>query len=143
MVSQEPFTPHLSIIVSRVINLKLPELILDPVEADISILPSHRLVILEGNYILLTVPPWDQATRLLDEKWFILVEKDVARARVVERHVMTGVAGNYEEAHKRFDENDWINGEYILNNSDVDHADRRIWSVQDRIMANPSAPFSR
>lgn len=142
MESQELFSHHLSIIVSRVVSLKLPELILDPVEADIPILPSHRLVILEGNYIHLTAPPWDQATRLLDEKWFILVEKEVARERVVERHVMTGVAGSNEEAHKRFDENDWINGEYILNNSDVDNADRRIWSVQDRVMANQSAAFS-
>ena len=122
--------------------MKLPELILDPVEEDIPILPSHQVVILEGNYIHLTVPPWDQATRLLDEKWFILVEKEVARARVVTRHVITGVAGSDEEAHKRFDENDWINGEYILNNSDVNNADRRIRSVQDWFMANQSAAIS-
>jgi pantothenate kinase len=112
------------------------------VEEDIPILPSHRLVILEGNYIHLTVPPWDQAARLLDEKWFILVEKEVSRARVVKRHVMTGVAGTDEEAHKRFGENDWINGEYILNNSDVDKADRRIWSIQDQVMAHESATVS-
>ena len=90
---------------------------------------------LEGNYIHLTVPPWDQATNLLDEKWFIRVEKEIARGRVVKRHVITGVAGNEEQANKRFDENDWPNGEYILENSDVDKADRRIRSVQDRDMA--------
>ena len=90
---------------------------------------------MEGNYIHLAVPPWDQATNLLDEKWFILVDKEIARGRVVKRHVVTGVAGNEEEANKRFDENDWINGEYILEYSNVDKADRRIRSIQDQEMA--------
>lgn len=107
-------------------------LTLDPVEEDIHILPSHRIVVLEGNYIHLTVPPWDQASNLLDEKWFILVEKEIARGRVLKRHVVTGVARDEVEANKRFDENDWPNGEYTLENSDVDNADRRIRSVQDR-----------
>lgn len=110
-------------------------LTLDPVEEDIHILPSHRIVILEGNYIHLTVPPWDQATNLIDEKWFIFVEKEVARERVIKRHVVTGVTRNKDEAIKRFDENDWINGKYILENSNVDNADRRIRSVQDDSMA--------
>ena len=57
----------------------------DPVEEDIPILPSHRIVVLEGNYVHLTVPPWDQASNLLDEKWFILVKKEIARGRVVRR----------------------------------------------------------
>lgn len=90
---------------------------------------------LEGNYIHLTVPPWDQATGLLDEKWFIEVERDVAKGRVVLRHLISGIAETEEEAGKRFDENDWPNGVYLLENSDVENADRKIHSIQDREMS--------
>jgi pantothenate kinase len=91
--------------------------------------------VLEGNYIHLTVPPWDQATKLLDEKWFIEVEREVARGRVILRHLIAGIADTEEEAGKRFDENDWPNGVYLLENSNVKNADRRIYNVQDRSMS--------
>jgi pantothenate kinase len=89
-------------------------------------------VVLEGNYVHLTVPPWDQATKLLDERWFITVEREVARGRVIHRHMISGIAATEEEAGRRFDENDWPNGEYLLQNSDVETADRMIHSVQDQ-----------
>ena len=104
---------------------------LDPVENDISIKHTHRIVVLEGNYIQLTVPLWDQATRLLDERWFITVDREVARGRVIQRHIIAGIANTEEEAGKRFDENDWPNGVYLLKNSDVETANRKIQSVQD------------
>jgi pantothenate kinase len=91
-------------------------------------------VVLEGNYIHLTVPPWDQATRLLDEKWFITVDRDVARGRVIQRHLISGIATTADQAARRFDENDWPNGVYILQNSDVENADKKIHSIQDRSM---------
>ena len=89
------------------------------------------MIVLEGNYVHLTVPPWDQATRLLDERWFIDVDRDVARGRVIQRHLIAGIARDQEEAEKRFDENDWPNGVYLLKNSDVETANRKIQSVQD------------
>lgn len=104
---------------------------LDPVEHDIPINPTHRIVVIEGNYIQLTVPPWDEATQLLDEKWFITVERDVARGRVVKRHLIAGIAKTEQEAAMRFDENDWPNGEFLINNSSVEGADKKIHSVQD------------
>ena len=104
---------------------------LDPVENDIIICPSHRIVVLEGNYSHLIVSPWNEATRLLDEKWFIWVDRDVARARIIERHLIAGIATSQEEAVKRFDENDWPNGIYVLENSDVENALRKIHTKQD------------
>ena len=103
----------------------------DPVEDDIPIRPSHRIVIIEGNYIQLTVSPWGEATGLLDEKWFIMVDRDVARERVIKRHMLAGIARTEEEAAIRFDENDWPNGEYLLQNSNVENADKKIHSIQD------------
>src|SRR5271169_3366140 len=79
--------------------------IIDPVKNDITITPTYRIVVLEGNYIHLIVPPWDQATNLLDEKWFIEVEREVAKGRVIQRHLIAGIANTEEEAGKRFDEN--------------------------------------
>jgi pantothenate kinase len=109
--------------------------IIDPVENDIAIAPTYRIVVLEGNYIHVTVPPWDQATKLLDEKWFTEVDREVASERVIRRHLIAGIADTEEEARKRFDENDWPNGIYLLENSDVKNADKRIYSVQDRSMS--------
>jgi pantothenate kinase len=105
------------------------------VEDDIAINPTHRIVLLEGNYIHLNIPPWDQATRLLDEKWFVTIERDVARARVIKRHLISGIVKTEEEAAKRFDDNDWPNGLYLLENSDIEKAHRRIQSIQDRSMS--------
>jgi pantothenate kinase len=109
---------------------------LDPVERDIAILPQHRIVVLEGNYILLNVSPWDKAAALLDEKWFIIVERDVARARVIQRHLLSGLAETETEAAKRFDENDWPNGIFLLENSNVQEAQRKIRSIQDSELSN-------
>src|SRR5947207_5364781 len=108
---------------------------LDPVENDISIKHTHRIVVLEGNYIQLTVPLWDQATRLLDERWFITVDREVARGRVIQRHIIAEIANTEEEAGKRFDENDWPNGVYLLKNSDVETANRQIQTVQEPAMS--------
>jgi len=104
---------------------------LDPVENDIPINPSHRIVVIEGNYIQLTILPWDEATRLLDEKWFVTVERDVARGRVIKRHLIAGIAKTEEEAGKRFDDNDWPNGEFLLQNSNIQNANKKIRSIQD------------
>jgi len=43
----------------------------------------------------------------------------------------SGVAGTEAEAAKRFDENDWPNGIYLVENSNINEAHRWIHSVQD------------
>jgi pantothenate kinase len=101
------------------------------VENDIVILPTHRIVVLEGMYVQLTVPPWKEATELLDERWFIEVERDIARGRIIDRHILAGIVNNEGEAARRFDENDWPNYEYLLKHSNVDTAHRIIHSIQD------------
>lgn len=88
-------------------------------------------MVIEGNYVQLAVPPWDEATRLLDERWFITVERDVARGRVVKRHLVAGIATTEEEAAMRFDGNDWPNGEFLIQNSIVEKADKMIHSIED------------
>lgn len=103
----------------------------DPVAHDIPIAPSARIVIFEGNYLSLGsgAKEWKEAAELMDELWFVDVAKDVARNRLIKRHVASGIAVNEEEAAKRADENDLINGEEILQGRlDVDEI---IFSKED------------
>jgi pantothenate kinase len=67
----------------------------------------------------------------LDERWFIEVERDVAKRRVIQRHLHAGIAKDEQEAARRFDENDWPNGIFLLENSDVGTAHKRIRSIED------------
>jgi pantothenate kinase len=86
----------------------------DPKENDIPILPTTRVVIFEGLYLNLEKNPWKEAAGLMDELWFVDVDFEVARRRVVERHVRTGVTATREEAERRVAENDLVNGEEIV-----------------------------
>ena len=85
----------------------------DPVANDIAIAPSVRIVVFEGNYCSLDKAPWRDAAQLMDELWFVDVDFDVARKRLIHRHVKAGIAANVEEAAKRADENDLVNGKEI------------------------------
>ncbi|KAL6706107.1 hypothetical protein ACN47E_006023 [Coniothyrium glycines] len=86
----------------------------DPVENDIAIAASVRIVILEGNYCALDKKPWKDAAELMDELWFVEVHLDVARKRLIHRHVKAGIAQSEEEAARRADENDLVNGREII-----------------------------
>ncbi|OAK95975.1 P-loop containing nucleoside triphosphate hydrolase protein [Phaeosphaeriaceae sp. SRC1lsM3a] len=86
----------------------------DPVDNDIAIAASVRIVIFEGNYCSLNKEPWNQAAELMDELWFVEVDFDVARKRLIHRHVEAGIAANEEEGGKRADENDLVNGQEIV-----------------------------
>ncbi|OQE21258.1 hypothetical protein PENSTE_c012G09498 [Penicillium steckii] len=86
----------------------------DPVEGDIAIPASCRVIFFEGNYLSLGKEPWDRVAGLMDELWFVEVDFEVARGRLVRRHVKAGIARDESEAEKRVAENDLVNGEEIL-----------------------------
>lgn len=105
----------------------------DPVINDISIAPSVRLIVFEGNYLSLSTPPWKDAAELMDELWFVEVDFNVARDRLIYRHVKSGIAENEELAAKRADENDLVNGKEIVENKlDVHEV---IYSKDDKTWA--------
>jgi pantothenate kinase len=78
----------------------------DPSPEAIHILPSHRIVVIEGLYVLLSEEGWKEAAELLDERWLVDVNVEEARRRLVKRHVVTGVASDEKEACWRADNND-------------------------------------
>jgi len=87
----------------------------DPVENDLEVTSSHRIVLIEGLYVFLNVEPWSVAGHLLDERWFIGIDVEVARERLVQRHVKTGVTDNLEDAMLRARDNDMPSTLYRLN----------------------------
>lgn len=86
----------------------------DPVQDDIAISPATRILVFEGNYVALDEKPWRDAADLMDEIWFIEVDNNVARERLIKRHIEAGIANDRETAAKRADENDLVNGREIL-----------------------------
>jgi len=58
----------------------------DSIAQAVEVTPETRLVITEGNYLLLPQQPWAQVRPLLDEAWFVHLEDSERRRRMVARH---------------------------------------------------------
>lgn len=102
----------------------------DPVENDIPIYPTSRIVVFEGNYLSLDVDPWNKAASLMDELWFVECDFETARKRLVPRHVKAGIAKDEEEAEWRVRENDLVNGREIVERR-VKDIDEVVVSLED------------
>ncbi|KAG8899721.1 hypothetical protein FRB99_006470 [Tulasnella sp. 403] len=101
----------------------------DPTPDTVTVLPSHRIVLIEGLYVFLATPRWKPAAELLDERWFVDVDFDVATARLAKRHVLTGVTEDEEQALWRAKNNDIPNGHFVIDNMMT--PTRRIDSIND------------
>lgn len=56
----------------------------------IRIATTTRLVVTDGNYLLLRLGTWAGVAALLDESWFLQPDDDVRRKRLVDRHIGHG-----------------------------------------------------
>lgn len=101
----------------------------DPIADDIPIAASIRIVVIEGLYVALNEGEWALARECMDEVWFVQVEEGVARRRLVGRHVAAGIVGDEEEAGRRADENDLVNGREIVGK--MGRVDEVVWSWED------------
>lgn len=63
----------------------------DVVENAFSVPPEVRVLIVEGNYLLLPTPPWAGVKPLLDYAVFIDVHRDLVRDRLLKRHAEAGL----------------------------------------------------
>ena len=61
-----------------------------PLAAALVVLPSARLVVTEGNYLLLDDPDWARARRAMDAVWFVASDESERIARLVARHIEFG-----------------------------------------------------
>lgn len=107
----------------------------DPVPLDICVPATARVVILEGNYVLLNQHPWSQIGEMADERyaivrglqkksslidlhrWLIDASRDVAKRRITQRHLAAGIELTLQAAEERAETNDLPNGDYIRKHS--------------------------
>jgi pantothenate kinase len=73
--------------------------------------PEVTLLVTEGNYLLLSDPPWDRVRALVDEAWFLALDETTRRARLIARHERVGRTP--EEAVARADGPDAANAAVI------------------------------
>jgi pantothenate kinase len=52
--------------------------------------PSTRLIITEGNYLLLEDGPWEPVLGALDDAWYLDVNDALRQQRLLERHMRFG-----------------------------------------------------
>lgn len=63
----------------------------DPIAGAIAVSIETSIVIVEGNYLLHSEPPWTSVPALLDETWYVeLADDDVRVERLIARHVQFG-----------------------------------------------------
>jgi pantothenate kinase len=61
-----------------------------PLAAAMVVPPTARLVVTEGNYLLLPDERWERARAQLAEVWYVSSDDHLRRSRLVERHVTFG-----------------------------------------------------
>ncbi|MFG2012650.1 nucleoside/nucleotide kinase family protein [Micromonospora sp. NPDC048868] len=62
----------------------------EPVAGSIEVPPSVRLVVTEGNYLLVAATPWDEIRPLLHEAWFLDLDAELRLRRLTARHESYG-----------------------------------------------------
>jgi len=73
----------------------------DPVAGGVRVEPHHEVVVVEGLYCNLNVPPWSEAAALWDMRLFVEVPEDLARSRLTVRHVEAGIAQDERQGLER------------------------------------------
>jgi len=61
-----------------------------PIAASIAVGPAARLVVTEGNYLLLPSGDWPQVRALMNEVWYVDLDDDERTRRLIDRHVEFG-----------------------------------------------------
>lgn len=95
----------------------------EPIAASIAVVPEISLVITEGNYLLLEDEPWPRVREMLDEVWFLDVDRELREARLVARHMQFGRSET--EAREWVRSTDGPNAERI--EAVAANADRQLW----------------
>lgn len=91
----------------------------------ITIGADAKLVITEGNYLLLEQPWWRDVRPLLDEAWYVDAPRDILRRRLLRRQVAGGRPK--EDAVRHVDESDLRNAALVARTRRL--ADRTLLSA--------------
>jgi pantothenate kinase len=83
----------------------------EPTREAIAITPQAKLVITEGNYLLLARPRWREVRPLLDVVWYIEAPRALLRKRLLKRQLAGG--RSHEDAVRHVDGSDLPNAELV------------------------------
>lgn len=70
----------------------------EPIAGAIAIHPQTKLIITEGNYLLLDHGPWSGVAALLDDVWYVDVDDGLRNARLQQRHEAFGRSAQAAQA---------------------------------------------
>jgi len=76
----------------------------EPIAGAIAVQASTRLIITEGNYLLLESGFWADIADLLDETWYVDLDAPVRIERLIHRHVHFGRSPEAAEEWVRFND---------------------------------------
>mgnify|MGYP000031640972 CR=1 FL=1 len=62
----------------------------EPIAGAIAVRPATRLVVTEGNYLLLDEGPWAEVATLLDDCWYVDIDPALRQQRLAQRHQRFG-----------------------------------------------------
>ena len=85
------FLEHLKQAVGPVRGPGYSRKIEDVVEDDFTVAGDVRLLVVEGNYLLLPEAPWGRLRPLLDCAVFLALPREIVRARLLKRHAEAGL----------------------------------------------------
>ena len=89
----------------------------DTVDDAFTVVPEVKVLVVEGNYLLLGDAPWAEVKPLLDFSAFITVPRELVRARLMKRH---GEEGLFTEERNRahIERNDLPNYDRVMLSQD-------------------------
>ncbi len=91
----------------------------EPVPDRLIVPPAVRIVLLEGNYLFLDVPPWDRLGSLLKPRICLDGDTALARERIISRHMRGGL--DRAAAEGKYEINDLPNTKAV--SASMSHAD--------------------
>lgn len=109
-----------------------------PLAADIVVPPSARLIITEGNYLLLEGGAWPRARAAMREVWFVSGNDEQRVDRLVRRHITFGKRP--QAARAWVESSDQVNAELVSAGST--QADRVVLNGPHGWSFATSRPFS-
>lgn len=83
----------------------------EPTPEAIAITPLAKLVITEGNYLLLDRPSWREVRSVLDDAWYLDAPRELLRERLLERQLAGGQSE--DDALRHVDGSDLPNAELV------------------------------
>ncbi|MCR6670393.1 nucleoside/nucleotide kinase family protein [Devosia ginsengisoli] len=92
------FLHHLKVATAAVSGPGYSRKIEDVVDGDFTVGAEVRVLVVEGNYLLLTEGPWAGVKPLLDYAVFVDVSRELVKARLLKRH---GEEGLFTEERNR------------------------------------------